>query len=71
MTILLEIWRDKDEKKTVATIRQDKDSKSYNVSIGKQVDFLRMETYFRGNYCTMKSARQAIKRRGNFERIEV
>ncbi len=67
MTVTLERWKDKDNNNVIAAISQDKYCNSYNVSIGRTEGY-RFYTTFKGNYCTMKSARQAIKRRGNFER---
>ena len=69
MTVTLETWKNKDDSKIIAMISQDKYCNTYNVAIGWTEDNLFYVTFRRGNYWSIKSARQAIKRRGNFERI--
>lgn len=70
MTVIIERWKNKDDSKIIAKISQDKYCNTYDVAIGWTEGY-RFYTTFMGNYCTIKLARQAIKRRGNFERIEV
>ena len=70
MTITLEKWREKDGNR-VAIIEQAKYQYNYTMSVCMRVDNLRLQTIFRNDYTSVKAARQAIKRFGTFERLEV
>ena len=70
MTITLEKWQEKDGDK-VAIIEQAKYQYNCTMSVCMRVDNLRLQTIFHNDYTSIKAARQAIKRFGNFEKMEV